>query len=53
MNGLAIIIVRLPSTETTSENIEDRKLVLNNKTRFYKNQKLNSKQLEEDKNQPK
>lgn len=53
MNGLAVIIVRLPSDETTSENIEERQLILNNKTRFYKNQKLNNKQLEEDKNQPK
>lgn len=45
MNGLAIIIVRLPSADTTTENIEELKLALNKKTCFYKNPKSSSKQL--------
>ncbi|VVC37171.1 Hypothetical protein CINCED_3A017148 [Cinara cedri] len=55
MNGLAIIIVRLPPADTTTQHIEERKLVLNKKSRFNKNQKLSNKELinEEDKNQPK
>jgi len=44
MEGIATIIVRLPMTDTTIES-EDSKLDKNQQARFYKDEKLHSKSL--------
>ena len=54
MDGIATIIVRLPMNDTTTES-EDSKLAKSKQTRFYEDEKVNSKSLinEEEKYQAK